>query len=74
MSNKICPNCGSPFMKIDDYGAVLIGCNAEENDLEALRASEGESVIKRGKQWANRDCEAIGDRQASVYRVLNVSV
>ena len=26
MSNKVCPTCGSPLMKIDHYGEVLIGC------------------------------------------------
>jgi uncharacterized Zn finger protein (UPF0148 family) len=26
MRNKICPHCGSPLMKIDHYGEVLIGC------------------------------------------------
>ena len=26
MRNKVCPTCGSPLMKIDHYGEVLIGC------------------------------------------------
>ena len=26
VSNKVCPHCGSPLMKIDHYGEVLIGC------------------------------------------------
>jgi hypothetical protein len=25
-SNKVCPTCGSPLMKIDHHGEVLIGC------------------------------------------------
>jgi hypothetical protein len=54
-SNKVRPTCGSPLMKIDHYGEVLIGCvhcnywgrpgdkrpimEMLEDDLEALRAS-----------------------------------
>jgi uncharacterized Zn finger protein (UPF0148 family) len=54
VSNKVCPTCGSPLMKIDHYGEVLIGCvhcnywgrpgdkrpilELLEDDLEALRA------------------------------------
>jgi uncharacterized Zn finger protein (UPF0148 family) len=54
VSNKVCPHCGSPLMKIDHYGEVLIGCvhcnywgrpgdkrpimEMLEDDLEALRA------------------------------------
>ncbi len=26
MSNKVCPYCDQPLMKIDRYGEVLIGC------------------------------------------------
>jgi hypothetical protein len=26
VSNNVCPHCGSPLMKIDRYGEVLIGC------------------------------------------------
>ena len=26
MSNKVCPTCGSPLMKIDHYAEMLIGC------------------------------------------------
>ena len=52
---KTCPCCGSPLMKIDHYGEVLIGClecnywrrpgdkrsilEMVQADLEALRAS-----------------------------------
>ena len=55
VSNKVCPHCGSPLMKIDHYGEVLIGCvhcnywgrpgdkspimEMLEDDLEALRQS-----------------------------------
>ena len=55
MRNKVCPACGSPLVKIDHYGEVLIGCiecnywrrpgdkrsvlERIEDDLEALRAS-----------------------------------
>jgi hypothetical protein len=54
VSNKVCPTCGSPLMKIDHYGEVLIGCvhynfwgpgdkrpimEMLEDDLEALRES-----------------------------------
>ena len=55
MSNKVHPTCGSPLMKIDHYGEVLIGCvhcnrwghsgdkkltlEMLEDDLEALRES-----------------------------------
>ena len=58
MRNKVCPHCGSPLMKIDHYGEVLIGCidcnrwgrpgdkkltlEMMEDDLEALRALEGQ--------------------------------
>ena len=54
VSNKVCPHCASPLMKIDHYGEVLIGCvhcnywgrpgdkrpimEMLEDDLEALRA------------------------------------
>ena len=54
VSNKVCPHCSSPLMKIDHYGEVLIGCvhcnywgrprdkrptmEMMEDDLEALRA------------------------------------
>jgi len=55
MSNKVCPACSSPLVKIDHYGEVLIGClecnywrrpgdkrsilEMVQADLEALRAS-----------------------------------
>ena len=55
VSNKVCPTCGSPLMKIDHYGEMLIGCvhcnywgrpgdkrpimEMLEDDLEALRES-----------------------------------
>jgi uncharacterized Zn finger protein (UPF0148 family) len=26
LSNKVCPTCGSPLMKIDHCGEVLVGC------------------------------------------------
>ena len=57
MRNKICPHCGSPLMKIDHYGEVLIGCvhcnywgrpgddklimEVMESDLEALKGLTG---------------------------------
>ena len=53
MSNKVCPICGSPLMKIHHYGEVLVGCvdcnrwgrpgdkklimEMPEGDLNALR-------------------------------------
>jgi hypothetical protein len=55
MSNKACPNCGFPLIKIDRYGELLVGCldcnywgrpgdqkltmEMLEDDLEALRES-----------------------------------
>ena len=56
MSNKVCPYCNGPLMKIDHYGEVLVGCidcnrwghpgddklimELMESDLEALRQKE----------------------------------
>ena len=53
MSDKVCPYCNGPLMKIDHYGEVLVGCidcnrwghpgddklimELMESDLEALR-------------------------------------
>jgi uncharacterized Zn finger protein (UPF0148 family) len=53
--HKVCPHCGSPLMKIDHYGEVLIGCvhcnhwgrpgdkrpimEMLQDDLEVLRES-----------------------------------
>jgi uncharacterized protein YbaR (Trm112 family) len=55
LSNKVCPYCNHPLMRIDHYGEVLIGCidcnrwgrpdnkklimEMLEDDLDALRAS-----------------------------------
>ena len=57
MSDKVCPYCKGPLMKIDHYGEVLVGCidcnrwghpgddklimELMESDLEALRESGG---------------------------------
>jgi len=59
MSNKVCPACGSPLVKIDHYGEVLVGC-LESNfwrrpgdkrsiemvqaDLESSERASGESI------------------------------
>ena len=68
VSNKVCPTCGSPLMKIDHYGEVLIGCvhcnywgrpgdkrpimEMVEHDLEALRARVIHRISGREKQKA----------------------
>ena len=39
VSNKVCPHCGSPLMKIDHYGDKRPIMEMLEDDLEALRAS-----------------------------------
>ena len=65
VSNKVCPTCGSPLMKIDHYGEVLIGCvhcnywgrpgdkrpimEMLEDDLEALRARVIHRISGSGK-------------------------
>ena len=59
MSDKVCPYCNGPLMKIDHYGEVLVGCidcnrwgrpgddklvmELMDSDLEALRGTKGES-------------------------------
>ena len=57
MSEKVCPYCNGPLMKIDHYGEVLVGCidcnrwghpgdhklimELIDSDLEALRGLAG---------------------------------
>ena len=59
MIDKVCRYCNRPLMKIDHYGEVLVGCidrnrwshpgddklimELMDSDLEALRATKGES-------------------------------